>query len=89
MFKTVLLKRKRECFNGHQSITIEMPISLVAKSRIASMERGTLKRAEAIKTRKLILAHPDLTSTQLGVKLGVSATWIRDIRREARELVNF
>jgi len=81
-FADVLLRRSRECFNGHRFASFEVFKGNLDARTIAATKRGAVGRAVAQRRRHQVLAQPDLTATQLAAQLGCTEARVRQIRAE-------
>lgn len=84
-FRTVFLKRTRKCFNECASfITIEVPIGVVARSRIDRIENGIKLRARTNALRRAVRNNPGIKPQALARKLGISARYTLELQKELK-----
>lgn len=79
-YKTVMTKRRRLCFNGHEFATVEVPIKTVSEKLLDSKAHATRRRANSIRVKKIVLDRTDLAATEVAAMLGISAVYARQIR---------
>lgn len=81
-YQITMLRRTRECFNGHTFSTIEVFPGNVDRRSLAATQRGITARKGIAKRRSVIAANPHLTATQLAADLGCTEARVRQIRSE-------
>lgn len=81
-FSEVLLRRFRQCFNGHRFQSFEVFRGNLDARTIAATARGAVGRAAAQKRRAAVLARPHASATELARMLGCSEARVRQIRSE-------
>lgn len=83
-YQTTMLRRSRQCFNGHAFPTIEVYPGNVDRREAAATQRGIAARKQVAKRRSVIAASPHLTATQLAADLGCTEARVRQIRSELK-----
>lgn len=82
MFKGMLSRRRRECFNGHVFSTIEVPIGALWKDKYDRIISGTKLRAQAYKRRLAVLKSKG-NNSDTAKATGLTEARVRQIRKAA------
>jgi hypothetical protein len=83
----IFLKRSRECFNGHRFTSYEVfAANLDRRTLKQTINSATKIRKKSFAIKKAVLAPENATlrTGLLAKKLKISDSYVRDIRRQAR-----
>lgn len=85
VFKKVLLRRARECFNEHRFSTFEVFAGNLDRRQLDKAAAGIAMRKIAWTRKQTVAKNPKASTTALANLLDITEARVRQIRRELHD----
>lgn len=81
----IFTRRTRECFNGHRTMSYEVPAGALDRRQLTAIQRGVRDREQAMHRKLTVIRSPGVPVAELAKKLNVTETRVRQIRKEVSQ----
>lgn len=84
VYKDVLQRRRRKCFNEHVFQTYEVHAGNLDRRTLANTRRGVAEKTKAWQRKEYVRKHIDQPTLALAVHLGITDARVRQLKAELR-----